>query len=65
MSHARGAARDHLFPNQLAVAVPAGAEVAVHTVRGWLDRHSRTLARRSLNSTLRMRLTASAANKCS
>ena len=42
MSHARSAARDHVFPNQLGVAVPAGAEVAVHTVRGWLDRHSRS-----------------------
>ena len=39
MAHVREAAREHLFPTQLGVAVPGGAEVAVHTVRAWVDRH--------------------------
>ncbi|CAE7507236.1 unnamed protein product, partial [Symbiodinium pilosum] len=36
MAHVREAAREHLFPTQLGVAVPGGAEVAVHTVRAWV-----------------------------
>ncbi|CAE7316738.1 unnamed protein product [Symbiodinium sp. CCMP2592] len=40
MHHVRNAAREHFFPAQLGVAVPAGAEVAVHSVRAWMDRHA-------------------------
>ena len=40
MHHVRTAAREHFFPAQLGVAVPAGAEVAVHSVRAWMDRHA-------------------------
>ena len=40
MSHVRDAAREHFFPTQLGVAVPGGVEVAIHTVRAWIDRHS-------------------------
>ena len=40
MSHVRASAQEHFFPAQLGVAVPAGTEVAVHTVRAWMDRHS-------------------------
>ena len=36
----RDAAREHFFPTQLGVAVPGGVEVAIHTVRAWIDRHS-------------------------
>ena len=40
MHHVKDAAREHFFPVQLGVAVPAGIKVAVHTVRAWVDRHA-------------------------
>ena len=40
MTQVRTAAREHLFPEQVGVAVPSGAEAVVHTVRAWLARHS-------------------------
>ena len=33
-------ARDYFWPAQVGVAVPAGAEAAVHTVRAWVARHA-------------------------
>ena len=33
-------AKQHFWPAQVGVAVPAGAETAVHTVRAWLVRNS-------------------------
>ena len=39
MESVRGRAREHLFPAQVGVAVPAGAEAAVHAVRAWATRH--------------------------
>ena len=38
MTAARDEARAFLWPAQLGVGVPAGAEVAIHTVRAWLSR---------------------------
>lgn len=40
MTQVRTAAREHLFPEQVGVAVPGGAEAVVRTVRAWLARHS-------------------------
>lgn len=40
MQVVRAEARDYFWPAQLGVAVPAGAEAAVHTVRAWLARHT-------------------------
>ena len=40
MTQVRTAAREHLFPEQVGLAVPSGAEAVVHTVRAWLARHS-------------------------
>ena len=34
--------RDYFWPAQAGVGVKAGAEAAVHTVRGWLARHAHT-----------------------
>lgn len=39
MESVRGRAREHLFPAQVGVTVPAGAEAAVHAVRAWATRH--------------------------
>ena len=36
----REAARDFFWPAQVGVAVPAGAEKAVHATRAWVDHHS-------------------------
>ena len=36
----REAARDHLWPCQLGVGVPAGTEAAVHAARQWLHRNA-------------------------
>ena len=40
MELVRRDAKDALFPGHAAVAVPAGAEAAVHTVRAWQLRHA-------------------------
>lgn len=40
MAEVRQQARDHLWPAQVGVAVPSGAEVAVHTTRAWVERHA-------------------------
>ena len=42
MSHVRARAREHFFPAQVGVAVPAGAETAVHAVRAWVARNQAT-----------------------
>lgn len=39
MDSVRGRAREHLLSAQVGVAVPAGAEAAVHAVRAWATRH--------------------------
>ena len=39
MSTVRDDARNHFWPEQAGVTVPAGAECLVHAVRGWLRRH--------------------------
>ena len=44
----RAAAREHFFPAQVGVAVPAGAEAAVHMARAWFERCSGSSAKRAL-----------------
>lgn len=39
MEAVRADARQHFAPAQLGVAIPGGAEAAVHTARAWYDRH--------------------------
>ena len=39
MDSVRGRAREYLLSAQVGVAVPAGAEAAVHAVRAWATRH--------------------------
>lgn len=40
MALVRDDARRHFWPAQVGVAVPGGAEKAIHTVRAWYHRHS-------------------------
>ena len=39
MKIVRADAHNHFWPLQVGVAVPHGAEIAIHTVRAWLRRH--------------------------
>ena len=40
MESVQTAAREHFFPAQIGVAVPGGAEAAVHAVRAWTTQHA-------------------------
>ena len=40
MAQVQAAGREHFFPAQVGVAVPAGAEAVVHCARAWFERHS-------------------------
>ena len=40
MQAVRPEARDHFWPAQAGVAVPGGAEAAVHGLRAWVSRHA-------------------------
>ena len=42
LQHVRAEARSFLWPAQVGVCVPLGAEVVVHSVRGWMQRHANT-----------------------
>ena len=42
LQQVRAEARSFLWPAQVGVCVPLGAEVVVHSVRGWMQRHANT-----------------------
>ena len=68
MESVQTAAREHFFPAQIGVAVPGGAEAAVHAVRAWTTQHAQASSKvlvkldfaNAFNSVSRQQVLASA-----
>lgn len=68
MESVQTAAREHFFPAQIGVAVPGGAEAAVHAVRAWTTQHTQASSKvlvkldfaNAFNSVSRQQVLASA-----
>ena len=68
MEAVRDDARQHFAPVQLGVAIPGGAEAAVHTARAWYDRNKgqpgKVLVKLDFKKCLQLGVSAGCAGRC-